>query len=60
MAVHEIHIIKGSGEKFDEYKKIFDGSSLIRHYCDHVYEWMQQGLIENNVDRKSVGRERVC
>ena len=49
LAVHEIHIIKGSGEKFDEYRKIFDGSSLIRHYGDHVYEWMQQGLIENNV-----------
>ena len=31
LAVHEIHIIKGTEEKFDEYKKIFDGSSLLRH-----------------------------
>ena len=49
MAVHEIHIIKGTCEKFEEYKKIFDGSSLLRHYGDHIYEWMEQGLSENNV-----------
>ena len=49
MAVHEIHIVKGTCEKFEEYKKIFDGSSLLRHYGDHIYEWMEQGLSENNV-----------
>ena len=49
MAVHEVHIIKGTGEKFEEYKRIFAGSSLLRHYGDHVYEWMEAGLAEGNV-----------
>lgn len=49
MAVHEIHIIKGIDEKFEEYKRIFDGSSLLRHYGGYVYEWMETGLAEGNV-----------
>ena len=44
MALHSVHVAKADPEKFEEYKLIFDGSSLIRHYGDNVYEWMKTAL----------------
>lgn len=44
MAVHEVHVVKATAGKFEEYKKIFDGSSLLRHYQQDLYDWMEAGL----------------
>lgn len=44
MAVHSVHVVKADPEKFEEYKKIFEGSSLLRHYGEDVYGWMKMGL----------------
>ena len=49
MAVHEIHIVKAVPEKFEEYKKIFEGSTLLRHYKENIYEWMEAGLAADEV-----------
>lgn len=49
MAVHEINIEKGKLGKYEEYQKIFEDSTLLRHYGDYVYEWMKQGLMDDNV-----------
>lgn len=44
MAVSEVHVVKATAEKFKEYKKIFEGSTLLRHYGQNIYEWMEAGL----------------
>ncbi len=49
MAVHEVHIVKAVPEKFEEYKKIFEGSTLLRHYKENIYEWMEAGLAADEV-----------
>lgn len=49
VAVHEVHVVKADPRKFEEYKRIFDGSTLLRHYQNNVYEWMEAGLADNEV-----------
>lgn len=49
MAVHEINIVKGECGKYEEYVKIFEDSTLLRHYGENVYDWMKQGLMDDNV-----------
>lgn len=49
MAVHEVHVVKATAEKFEEYKKIFAGSGIQRHYGNAVYDWMQAGLTAGEV-----------
>ncbi len=44
MAVNEVHVVKATAEKFEEYKKIFDGSSLLRHYGQNLYDWIETAL----------------
>lgn len=49
MAVHEVHIVKGTADKYEEYKKIFEGSTLLRHYGDMLYDWVETGLENEEV-----------
>lgn len=49
MAVHELHVVKANPEKFEDYKKIFEGSKLLEHYGDNIYMWMEAGLAEGSV-----------
>lgn len=49
MALNGVHIVKGEMAKFEEYKKIFDGCSILRHYENNLYEWMEAGLAAEEV-----------
>jgi len=48
VAVNEVHVVKATAEKFEEYKKIFDGSSLLRHYGQNLYDWMEAALSDGD------------
>lgn len=44
MALHEVHIVKADPSRLEDYKKIFVDSTLLRHYGDMLYEWLEAGL----------------
>lgn len=49
LAVHEVHIVKAEKSKIEEYKRIFDGSKLYKHYGENVYDWMGSALANDEV-----------
>ena len=55
MALHEVHIVQGVPERYEEYTHIFDGSKLQIHYGEELNNWIRAGLEEGHIlDRKSV------
>ncbi len=49
LAVHEVHIVKAEKSKVGEYRKIFDGSKLYKHYGENIYDWMDSALSNDEV-----------
>ena len=49
MALNSVHIVKGEMAKFEEYKQIFESSSVLRHYGKNVYDWMEAGIAAEEV-----------
>ena len=49
MAVHEIHIVKADKSRAMDYRRIFDGSKLFRHYGENVHNWMDSALANDEV-----------
>ncbi|HPD88918.1 MAG TPA: GNAT family N-acetyltransferase [Oscillospiraceae bacterium] len=49
MALHEVHIVQGVPERYEEYTHIFDGSKLQIHYGEELNNWIRAGLEEGHI-----------
>ncbi|HNW05210.1 MAG TPA: GNAT family N-acetyltransferase [Oscillospiraceae bacterium] len=49
MALHEIHIVQGVPDRYEEYTHIFDGSKLQIHYGAELAKWIRAGLEEGHI-----------
>ena len=44
MALHDISVVKADPSRMSDYRRVFDGSSLFRHYGQMLYDWLDGGM----------------
>ena len=49
MALYGVSVVKADPCRLEDYKRIFDGSTLFRHYGDMLYEWLEAGLADGEL-----------
>lgn len=49
MALHDVTVVKADPTRMEDCRRVFDGSTLLRHYGDTLYDWLDGGMADGDL-----------